>query len=89
MARHEVVIHENTSTATKASAPYLGSYIAKETIALAQFASAVGLKCGLPAIQVIAILGQRWPRLFDAFSYGDDSFWRRISTHPISDTDRL
>ena len=56
MARHEVVIHENTS-ATKESAPYLGSYIAKETIALAQFASAVGLKCGLPAIQVIAILG--------------------------------
>ena len=56
MARHEVVIHENTG-ATKESAPYLGSYIAKETIALAQFASAVGLKCGLPAIQVIAILG--------------------------------
>ena len=56
MARHEIVIHENTS-ATKESAPYLGSYIAKETIALAQFASAVGLKCGLPAIQVVAILG--------------------------------
>ena len=56
MARHEVVIHENTS-ATKDVAPYLGSYIAKETLALAQFASAVGLKCGLPAIQVIAILG--------------------------------
>ena len=56
MARHEIVIHENTG-ATKESAPYLGSYIAKETIALAQFASAVGLKCGLPAIQVIAILG--------------------------------
>jgi hypothetical protein len=56
MARHEIVIHENTG-ATKDVAPYLGSYIAKETIALAQFASAVGLKCGLPAIQVIAILG--------------------------------
>ena len=56
MARHEIVIHENTS-ATKDVAPYLGSYIAKETLALAQFASAVGLKCGLPAIQVIAILG--------------------------------
>ena len=56
MARHEIVIHENTG-ATKEVAPYLGSYIAKETIALAQFASAVGLKCGLPAIQVIAILG--------------------------------
>ena len=56
MAKHEVIIHENTS-ATSSVAPYLGSYIAKETIALAQFASAVGLKCGLPAIQVIAILG--------------------------------
>jgi len=57
MARHEIVIHENTSTATRAAAPYLGSYISKETLAMAQFASAVGAKCGLPAIQVIAILG--------------------------------
>ena len=57
MARHEVVIHENTSTATRESAPYLGSYIAKETVALAEFAAAVGAKCGLPAIQVIAIIG--------------------------------
>ena len=56
MARHEIVIHENTG-ATRAAAPYLGSYIAKETLAMAQFASAVGAKCGLPAIQVIAILG--------------------------------
>ena len=57
MARHEVVIHENTSTATRESAPYLGSYIAKETVALTEFAVAVGAKCGLPAIQVIAIIG--------------------------------
>ena len=56
MARHEVVIHENTS-ATHDVAPYLGSYIAKETVALAEFAAAVGAKCGLPAIQVIAIVG--------------------------------
>ena len=56
MARHEVVIHENTG-ATKTVAPYLGSYISKETLAMAKFASAVGQKCGLPAIQVIAILG--------------------------------
>jgi len=55
MARHEVVIHENTS-ATSAVAPYLGNYIAKETLAMAAFASAIGAKCGLPAIQVIAIL---------------------------------
>ena len=56
MARHEVVIHENTG-ATKESAPYLGSYIAKETVAMAAFAEAVGAKCGLPPIQVMAILG--------------------------------
>ena len=56
MARHEIVIHENTG-ATKTVAPYLGSYISKETLAMAKFASAVGAKCGLPAIQVIAILG--------------------------------
>ena len=55
MARHEIVIHENTS-ATSAAAPYLGNYIAKETLAMAAFASAIGAKCGLPAIQVIAIL---------------------------------
>ena len=56
MARHEIVIHENTS-ATHDVAPYTGSYIAKETVALAEFAAAVGAKCGLPAIQVIAIIG--------------------------------
>ena len=56
MARHEVLIHENTG-ATKESAPYLGSYIAKETVAMAAFAAVVGAKCGLPPIQVMAILG--------------------------------
>ena len=49
MARHEVVIHENTS-ATREAAPYTGSYIAKETLQMAAFANAVGAKCGLPAI---------------------------------------
>ena len=56
MARHEIIIHENTS-ATSAVAPYLGNYIAKETLAMAAFASTIGAKCGLPAIQVLAILG--------------------------------
>ena len=56
MARHEVIIHENTS-ATSEAAPYLGSYIAKETLQMAAFANAVGNKCGLPGIQVMAILG--------------------------------
>ena len=55
MARHEIVIHENTG-ATKEVAPYLGSYIAKETLQIPAFAAAIGNKCGLPAIQVIAIL---------------------------------
>ena len=45
MARHEVVIHENTG-ATKESAPYLGSYIAKETVAMAAFAAVVGAGSG-------------------------------------------
>ena len=56
MARHEIVIHENTS-ASKDAAPYLGSYIHKETVQMDAFANAVGAKCGLPGIQVIAILG--------------------------------
>ena len=55
MARHEVVIHENTS-ATHDVAPYTGSYIAKETLRMSAFATAIGNKCGLPAIQVMAIL---------------------------------
>ena len=64
MARHEIVIHENTS-ATKTVAPYLGNYIAKETLALAAFASSIGAKCGLPAIQVIAILDGAFQALED------------------------
>ena len=63
MARHEVVIHENKG-ATQNVAPYTGSYISKETVAMAEFAKAVGDKCGLPPIQVIAILGGA----FDAIS---------------------
>ena len=55
MARHEIVIHQNTG-ATAASAPYLGSYVSKETVRLAGFAEALAGKCGLPAIQVQAIL---------------------------------
>jgi len=64
MAKHEVIIHENTS-ATSAVAPYLGNYIAKETLAMAAFASAIGAKCGLPAIQVIAILDGAFQALED------------------------
>ena len=56
MARHEVVIHENTG-ALAATAPYTGSYISKETLRMSAFATAIGNRCGLPAIQVMAILG--------------------------------
>ena len=55
MAKHEVVIHENTS-ATKDLAPYLGSYIAKETIKEASFIHEVAQLCGLSAVQLQAIL---------------------------------
>ena len=55
MAKHEIIIHENTS-ATKESAPYLGSYLSKETIKSDEFAAKIAEKCGLPAIQVQAII---------------------------------
>ena len=56
MALHEITIHENTSTATKTAAPYLGTYAAKETVRLDGFAEMVARQCGLPAIQAMAIL---------------------------------
>ena len=55
MAKHEVMIHENTG-ATKESAHYLGSYISKETIKSDSFAAKIAERCGLPSIQVQAIL---------------------------------
>ena len=55
MAKHEINIHENTG-ATKSAAPYVGSYVSKETVKLADFVGAVALKCGLPAVQVQAII---------------------------------
>ena len=55
MAKHEVVIHENTG-ATKDEAPYLGSYIAKETVKEGVFANSIALLCGMSAVQVTAIL---------------------------------
>ena len=55
MAKHEVVIHENTG-ATKALAPYLGNYIAKETVKEASFIHEIAQLCGLSAVQLQAIL---------------------------------
>ena len=55
MARHEVVIHQNTGALSEV-APYTGSYISKETVAESAFVESVAAKCGLPAIQVAAII---------------------------------
>ena len=55
MAKHEVVIHENTG-ATKELAPYLGNYIAKETVKEASFIHEIAQLCGLSAVQLQAIL---------------------------------
>ena len=55
MAKHEIMIHQNTGV-TKESAPYLGSYLSKETIKSDAFAAKIAEKCGLPAIQVQAII---------------------------------
>ena len=64
MARHEIVIHENTG-ALRETAPYIGSYISKEQVVMAEFAEAVGAKCGLPPIQVIAIIGGAFEAISD------------------------
>ena len=55
MAKHEITIHENTG-ATKELAPYLGTYITKETLRLDDFKAKIAERCGLPAIQVQAII---------------------------------
>ena len=55
MAKHEIVIHENTG-ATKEVAPYLGNYVGKETVKETGFIGVIAQKSGLPAIQAQAIL---------------------------------
>ena len=55
MAKHEVVIHENLG-ATKTSAAYLGSYIAKETVKEGSFALTACMKAGMSPIQFRAII---------------------------------
>ena len=55
MAKHEVVIHENLG-ATKTSAAYLGSYIAKETVKEGSFALSACMKAGMSPIQFRAII---------------------------------
>jgi len=55
MAKLEIMIHENTG-ATKESAPYLGTFVTKDTTKLEALAALVSRKSGLPAIQTLAIL---------------------------------
>ena len=55
MASHEVTIRENTG-ATKDAAAYLGNYASKETVRLEAGSDQMSAKCGLPPIQVLAIL---------------------------------
>ena len=55
MAKHEITIHENRSV-TKEVAPYTGTYISKETFRIENFKAKLAERCGLPAIQVQAIL---------------------------------
>jgi len=55
MAKLEIMIHENTG-ATKESAPYLGTFVTKDTTKLEALAALVSRKSGLPAIQTQAIL---------------------------------
>ena len=75
MARHEVVIHQNTG-ATSESAPYTGNYISKETVAESAFAEAVASKCGLPAIQVATIIDGA----FEAFEELESAGLVRVHT---------
>ena len=75
MAKHEVVIHENKG-AMKETAPYTGNYISKETVRIAAFIPEVAKKCGLPAIQVQAIL----TGAFDIFGELEQESLVRIHT---------
>ena len=55
MAKHEITIRENTG-ATKEIAPYLGTYVSKDTVKIDPISEAVSKLCGLPAIEVQTIL---------------------------------
>ena len=55
MARHEVILHENTG-ATKEQAPYLGSYVTKNTTALSGIIPAAAARAGMPAIKLQTLI---------------------------------
>lgn len=55
MAKHEIKIHENTSR-TKESAQYLGSYITKTTVSLAQLCKSAAELSGIPELKLQTLI---------------------------------
>ena len=97
MAKHEITIRENTG-ATKASAPYLGNYVSKETVKIDPISEAVAKLCGLPAIQVQTILTGSFELIakmekedgavrvnFDGFAVGQVIRWHFASSDAVFD----
>ena len=55
MAKHEVILHENTG-ALKDKAPYLGGYVTKNTVRLSDIVAAAAPKAGMPAIKLQTLI---------------------------------
>lgn len=55
MAKHEIKIHENTSP-TKEVAQYLGSYITKTTVSLAQLCKSAAELSGVPELKLQTLI---------------------------------
>ena len=55
MAKHEIKIHENTSR-TKETAQYLGSYITKTTVSLAQLCKSAAELSGIPELKLQTLI---------------------------------
>ena len=55
MAKHEVILHENTG-ALKEQAPYLGTYVTKNTTGLADIITAAAPRAGMPAIKLQTLI---------------------------------
>ena len=55
MAKHEVILHENTG-ALKEKAPYIGGYVTKNTVALSKIIAAAAPKAGMPAIKLQTLI---------------------------------
>ena len=55
MAKHEVILHENTG-ALREKAPYLGNYVTKNQVSLADACAAYAAKAGLPAMKMQTLI---------------------------------